>query len=251
MNLAYFLVTLLTVKLFWMSGLYCFYRLSRETDLSLAGSLRLTLALGVGSLHLTWSSTFNNHFLAASSLIIGFSLFDRAAREAPVLTESILERPVLRVGRGLGHSDGHILRRFRGHSRLGARASRKDVVLLGAARSHFRPSRCQLAYAREHLTRTNRKVLFQLSRLPVDPGIRTLSGTEVNSLSHTAVYGLGLLLGLLLEGLEPMTSSIAASKTSIWAWMSQGLDPSQGPSRLKIVARLSGAPHSGRSAVLR
>jgi hypothetical protein len=35
----------------------------------------LTVALGIGSLYLTWSSVFINHSLAASSLIIGFNFF--------------------------------------------------------------------------------------------------------------------------------------------------------------------------------
>jgi hypothetical protein len=72
LNLAYYLITLLTVKVFWLAGLVAFYRTLVFTPLSGKGRIWLTLALGLGSLYFTWSATFNNHSLAASWVAIGF-----------------------------------------------------------------------------------------------------------------------------------------------------------------------------------
>jgi hypothetical protein len=71
-NLAYYLITLFTVKAFWLVGLVAFYQALGFTGLTDNKRLWLTLALGVGSLYFTWSVTFNNHSLAASWLAIGF-----------------------------------------------------------------------------------------------------------------------------------------------------------------------------------
>ena len=71
-NVAYYLITLLTVKAFWLAGLIAFYRALAFTPLADKKRIWLTLALGVGSLYFTWSATFNNHCLAASWVAIGF-----------------------------------------------------------------------------------------------------------------------------------------------------------------------------------
>ena len=71
-NLAYFLITLLTIKTFWLLGLVAFYQALKYSNIEHKYRFWLTLALGIASLHFTWSSTFNNHSLAASQLIIGF-----------------------------------------------------------------------------------------------------------------------------------------------------------------------------------
>jgi hypothetical protein len=81
-NLAYYLITLLTVKLFWLGGLMAFYRVLEFTPMHDEKRLWLTLALGVASLYFTWSSVFNNHSLAASSLIIGFYFLLKAKQLA-------------------------------------------------------------------------------------------------------------------------------------------------------------------------
>jgi len=70
-NLAYYLITLFTVKLFWYMGLKVFYDVLRFTEIEKKDRLYITLALGIGTLFFTWSSTFNNHVLSASLLIFG------------------------------------------------------------------------------------------------------------------------------------------------------------------------------------
>ncbi|WP_306203966.1 hypothetical protein [Actinoplanes sp. RD1] len=77
-NVAYYLITLLTVKVFWLAGLIAFYKSLGYTPLADRKRLWLTLALGVGSLYFTWSATFNNHSLAASWVAIGFFFMLRA-----------------------------------------------------------------------------------------------------------------------------------------------------------------------------
>lgn len=71
-NLAYYLITLLTVKIFWILGLMAFYCALGLSDINDRHRLWLTIALSIASLYFTWSATFNNHLIAASCLIIGF-----------------------------------------------------------------------------------------------------------------------------------------------------------------------------------
>jgi|FLOH01.1.fsa_nt_gi hypothetical protein len=74
-NLAYYLITLFTIKIFWICGIVAFYFSLKFTAIHDKYRLWLTCALAIASLHFTWSSTFNNHSLAASSLSIGFYYF--------------------------------------------------------------------------------------------------------------------------------------------------------------------------------
>lgn len=76
-NLAYYLITIFTVKLFWVLGLLAFYLILHRMPVSEKERVWLTLALGFASLHFTWSSIFNNHSLAASFLVTGFYFFKR------------------------------------------------------------------------------------------------------------------------------------------------------------------------------
>lgn len=84
-NLAYGLITLFTVKLFWWISLVAFFKTLAFTGLSEGRRLWLMLALGVGTLVFSWSSTFNNHSLAASWVTIGFYFLIRADRAGPVV----------------------------------------------------------------------------------------------------------------------------------------------------------------------
>jgi hypothetical protein len=78
MNLVHYLIMLFTVKAFWFFGLIAFYLTLRQSNALIQSTISeracqcLTLALGMGSLYFTWSSTFNNHILSASQLTIGF-----------------------------------------------------------------------------------------------------------------------------------------------------------------------------------
>ncbi len=88
-NAAYYLVILLTVKVFWIFGLLAFNGSLQFTHINDRHRLILVLALGLGSLYLTWSSTFNNHILAAASLSIALyywlrSRFEQTRSALPV-----------------------------------------------------------------------------------------------------------------------------------------------------------------------
>jgi hypothetical protein len=71
-SVPYYLVTLLTVKLFWLLGSIAFFRSLGFTGLGARQRFLATVALALGSLYFTWSTTFNSHELAASFLAIGF-----------------------------------------------------------------------------------------------------------------------------------------------------------------------------------
>lgn len=77
-NMAYFLITLLTIKAGWLLGLLAFYAALSHTGLSDRARLVLMLILGLCTLHLTWSAVFNNHSLAGSCLILGLALLIHA-----------------------------------------------------------------------------------------------------------------------------------------------------------------------------
>jgi len=77
-NLAYYLITLLTVKLLWFLALVAFFKALGFTNLNSARRLWLTVAMGLGTLTLSWSATFSNHSWAASFVTIGFYFFIKA-----------------------------------------------------------------------------------------------------------------------------------------------------------------------------
>lgn len=70
-NLAYYLITLFTVKLFWFLGVKTFYALLGRLEMKDKDRTLLTVALAVGSLYFSWSATFNNHVLSAALLLFG------------------------------------------------------------------------------------------------------------------------------------------------------------------------------------
>jgi hypothetical protein len=83
-SLAYFLITLLTVSLFWILGTLAFFDSLRFTGMDPERRLLAALALGLGTIYFTWSTTFNNHELAAGFLSIGLWSLLKARYEAHV-----------------------------------------------------------------------------------------------------------------------------------------------------------------------
>lgn len=81
-SVAYYLVTLLTVRLFWVLGTLAFFFMLAYTGLDEEKRFLATVALSLGSLYFTWSSTYNSHALAASFLSIGFYFLLRARFES-------------------------------------------------------------------------------------------------------------------------------------------------------------------------
>jgi hypothetical protein len=77
-SVPYYLVTLLTVKLFWLLGSIAFFHALRFTGLEARKCFLASIALALGSLYFSWSTTFNSHELAASFLSIGFYFILRA-----------------------------------------------------------------------------------------------------------------------------------------------------------------------------
>jgi hypothetical protein len=71
-NVAYFLITLLTIGGCWIAGTLVFFASLRFTGLDPERRLLATLALAFGSLYFSWATTFNNHEMAAGFLAIGF-----------------------------------------------------------------------------------------------------------------------------------------------------------------------------------
>jgi hypothetical protein len=83
-SVAYYLITLLTVKLLWLLGTLAFFYALRFTGLNEQQRVLASVVLGFGSLYFSWSSTFNNHEIAAALLSIGFCFFLKARHEQSV-----------------------------------------------------------------------------------------------------------------------------------------------------------------------
>jgi hypothetical protein len=176
--------------------LYCFYRLLRETDISLPGSLWLTLALGVGSLHLTWSSTFNNHSLAASSLIIGFYFFARAEKEDSARRNLFLSGVFFGFA-GVSDIPTAVFYACFAAIAVSARQLRRNILffLVPLALTVVPYLAANWHIHRSILPVQIVKSYFYYPGSPWIGGSEELSGTEVNELGVIAVYGFGLLLG--------------------------------------------------------
>lgn len=74
-NLSYYLIILFSVKLFWVFSVIALQRSLRYMGCEGWQCLRTTLIYALASQAFTWSATFNNHSLAASCLILGYSFF--------------------------------------------------------------------------------------------------------------------------------------------------------------------------------
>ena len=79
-SLSYYLIILLTIKLFWIFSVLAFRRALKFTSAKEADIPLLLLVYAFASLAFSWSTTFNNHSLAGSSLMIAF-MFYLSARE--------------------------------------------------------------------------------------------------------------------------------------------------------------------------
>jgi len=74
-NFSYYLIILFTVKLFWIFSVLAFNNVLRHIPLKQKHQALATLVFAFASLTFSWSATFNNHSLAASSLMIAFMFY--------------------------------------------------------------------------------------------------------------------------------------------------------------------------------
>jgi hypothetical protein len=80
-TLSYYFITLFTVSLFWLLGTLAFFKSLQFAGLNAERRLLGAIALSLGTIYLSWSTTFNNHELAASFLAIGFCFLLKAKHE--------------------------------------------------------------------------------------------------------------------------------------------------------------------------
>jgi len=81
-NPAYYLIVLLSVKLMWLLSVLAFRQVLRFTPASEEQHVKLTLIFAFASLMFSWSATFNNHSLAASSLMIALMFYLTAKHDS-------------------------------------------------------------------------------------------------------------------------------------------------------------------------
>lgn len=70
-NFSYYLIILFTMKVFWIASILAFRESLTFTHISKKFTPLAILVFAFASLSFTWSSSFNNHSLAGSSLMIG------------------------------------------------------------------------------------------------------------------------------------------------------------------------------------
>ncbi|MCF7824352.1 MAG: hypothetical protein K9N35_09300 [Candidatus Marinimicrobia bacterium] len=80
-NLAYYLIILFTIKLFWVFSVLAFKRALSYLEVKHRTIDILVPIFAFGSIMLTWSATFNNHSLAASSIMIAFMFYLKSKSE--------------------------------------------------------------------------------------------------------------------------------------------------------------------------
>jgi hypothetical protein len=81
-SVAYFCITFFTVKALWVLSLLAFHATLGLMRGNQATRTIHTLAFGLASLHLSWSSVYNNHSLAASLITIAFYFYMRSRQTA-------------------------------------------------------------------------------------------------------------------------------------------------------------------------
>lgn len=80
-SLSYYFITLLTVSLCWLLGTLAFFQSLKFTGLDEERRLLAGVALSLGTINFSWSTTFNNHEIAGSFLAIGFCFLLKAKHE--------------------------------------------------------------------------------------------------------------------------------------------------------------------------
>ena len=81
-NLSYYLIILFTMKVFWIASILAFRKSLAFTPILNKHVPLAVMIFAFASLSFTWSSSFNNHSLAASSLMIGFFYYLRGKQLA-------------------------------------------------------------------------------------------------------------------------------------------------------------------------
>lgn len=81
-NLSYYLIILMTMKVFWILSILAFRQALQLTAAKPSQIPLLTFIYALASLTFTWSSTFNNHSLAGSSLMIALYFYLKAKDSA-------------------------------------------------------------------------------------------------------------------------------------------------------------------------
>lgn len=196
LNAAYYLITLLTVKLFLLLGIIAFYKSLRFAGRNETESLAITAMLTLCSLLFTWSTFFNNHSLAASFLMIGFyfilrNRFQSITKMNILLAGTALamagavDMPVMIFYVGFGF---YILLRqeLRKYSLFYALPLLFTIVPTLAVNYYISGSIMPLQIKSEY---------FIYPGSPWNDMINGLSGVERNSIVDTLIYSFNMLFG--------------------------------------------------------
>lgn len=81
-NLAYYLIIFLIIKTLWVFSVLAFGSVMRILGAAPGPALINTLIFAFASQLFTWSSTFNNHSIAASLIMLAFAFYMRSKQEA-------------------------------------------------------------------------------------------------------------------------------------------------------------------------
>lgn len=194
-SVAYFCITFFTVKALWILSLLAFHATLGLMRANQGTRAIHTLALGLASIHLSWSSVYNNHSLAASLITIAFYFYMRSRHAARPARDMFVSGFLFSLA---GHMDVPTMAFY---------ATFLTLILLDPRRRkyvmHYLLPGLILAVPALAM---NYSITGRFAPLQTNPayfdypgspwkGAEKLSGTEMNSLTFLFSYALDCLLG--------------------------------------------------------
>src|ERR1700733_6724110 len=194
-SVPYYLVTLLTVKLFWLLGSVAFFRALRFTGLDAEKRFLASVSLAFGSVYFTWSTTFNSHELAAAFLIIGFYFVLKARFGAAVNINLGIAAFFLSLAGTADIPTAVFYALFLAYVSRDARLRHGTVWYVLPLLVTAVPA-LAMTYAIHHSI-VPVQIVRSYFQYPGSPWINSdgLSGMEINSASFSFKYGLLVLVG--------------------------------------------------------
>jgi hypothetical protein len=193
---AYYLITLLTIRLLWLLGTVALFLSLRFTGLSEEKRFLVALALGVGSLYFSWSTVFNSHEFDAALLSIGFYFLLKARFEDQVKLNIGLAGLCLSIAATADMPDGIFYALFLLYVLRDPRLRVGTVFYLLPLLVTLLPT-FAMTYSIHHSIMPVQLVrsYFQYPGSPWNVPVEELSGMQVNSPKFAVSYALLALVG--------------------------------------------------------
>jgi hypothetical protein len=194
-SVPYYLVTLLTVKLFWLLGSVAFFCALGFTGLDAERRFLASVSLAFGSLYFSWSTVFNSHELAAAFLGIGFYFLLKARFSAQVNINLGIAAFFLSLASTADIPTGVFYALFLAYVVRDARLRHGTVWYVLPLLVTLLPA-LALTYSIHHSILPV-QIIRSYFQYPGSPWIKSggLSGMEINTTKFSLKYGLLVFMG--------------------------------------------------------